>query len=197
VPSLVGPALPAGSLRVVPQPRITLAGGLELRPWRFGDVPALRAAFAAPDIRRWHVRTLDDDAEARRWVDAWAERWERETDASWAVVRRDAEDVVLGQAGLRTIRLAAASAQVSYWVRPEARGAGVATTAAAGVRSWAMGRIGLRRVYLEHSVLNEPSCRVAEAAGFRAEGTLRDYLLHADGWHDVHVHSSVPRDFVR
>jgi RimJ/RimL family protein N-acetyltransferase len=178
----------------MPQPWIDAGGGLVLRPWRLADVPALRRAFTAPDIQRWHVRTLEDDAEARAWVEAWDGRWERETDASWAVVRADAEDAVLGQAGLRTIHLPAAAAQVSYWVTPAARGGGVATRAAAGLRSWAMGRLGLQRVSLQHSVRNAPSCRVAEAAGFRSEGTLRDYLLHADGWHDVHVHATVRRD---
>lgn len=194
MPSLAGPALPAGTLRVRNQPEIGVGDGLVLRPWRLDDVPALRAAFETPDIRRWHVRTLEDDDEARAWVLAWAGRWLRETDASWAVVPQHAMDVVLGQAGLRTIHLSAATAQVSYWVMPGARGAGVATLSAAGLRSWAMGRLGLRRVYLEHSVLNEPSCRVAERAGFAYEGTLRDHLLHADGWHDVHVHAVVPRD---
>jgi RimJ/RimL family protein N-acetyltransferase len=176
------------------QPRIDAGGGLLLRPWWPDDVPALRTAFATPDIARWHTRTLDDDAEARAWVEAWTGRWERETDASWAVVRAGAEDVVLGQAGLRTIHLATATAQVSYWVTPAARGAGVATRSAVAVRDWAIRRLGLQRVYLLHSVLNGPSCRVADAAGFRPEGTLRDYLLHADGWHDVHVHATVRRD---
>src|SRR3712207_4337479 len=96
------------------QPRIDAGAGLVLRPWRDDDVPALRTAFVAPDIARWHTRTLGDDAEARAWIAAWDGRWARETDVSWAVVRADAEDVALGQAGLRTIHLAAATAQVSY-----------------------------------------------------------------------------------
>jgi ribosomal-protein-alanine N-acetyltransferase len=193
VPSLVGPALPPGSLRIMEQPRIPLGDGLVLRPWEPGDVPALRAAFESPDIERWHLRRFDGDDEAREWIAAWPRRWAKETDAAWAIAR-ERDDAVVGYAALRGILLAAATGQVSYWVTPAARGAGVATRAASGVSRWGLRRLGLQRVYLLHSVANAPSCRVAEAAGFRNEGTLRDYMLHADGWHDVHMHAVVRSD---
>jgi [ribosomal protein S5]-alanine N-acetyltransferase len=177
------------------QPRIPLGDGLVLRPWDQGDVPALRAAYDSPDIERWHLRRFDGDDEAREWIAGWSRRWARETDAAWAVAR-ERTDEAIGYAALRTIMLAAATAQVSYWVTPAARGSGVATRAAAGVCRWGVRRLGLQRVYLLHSVANAPSCRVAEAAGFRAEGMLRDYMLHPDGWHDVHMHAVVRGDVV-
>lgn len=39
------------------------------------------------------------------------------------------------------------------------------------------------------STRNEASCRVATAAAFPHEATLARCHLHADGWHDVHVHT--------
>ncbi|MFG1923270.1 GNAT family N-acetyltransferase [Cryptosporangium sp. NPDC048952] len=50
------------------------------------------------------------------------------------------------------------------------------------------------RIFLLHSTGNSASCRVAHAAGFPMEGTLRGYLLHADGWHDVHSHARLSTD---
>ncbi|MEW2435901.1 GNAT family protein [Streptomyces caniferus] len=41
---------------------------------------------------------------------------------------------------------------------------------------------------------NPASCRVATKAGFRLEGTMRSALLHADGWHDEHLHARVQDD---
>ena len=38
---------------------------------------------------------------------------------------------------------------------------------------------------------SQPVLRVAAKAGFTAEGTLRSALLHADGWHDMHLHARV------
>ncbi len=48
-----------GTLAGMPQPAFPLDGGAELRPWADADAPALRAAYADPDIQRWHVRMID------------------------------------------------------------------------------------------------------------------------------------------
>jgi ribosomal-protein-alanine N-acetyltransferase len=141
MPLLVGPALAAGSLRKLEQPRLGVDGQLALRPWRADDDAVVRAAFACPDIQRWHVRRIDSDDEARTWIAGWAERWADETDASWA-----------------------------------------------------FDTVGLNRLFLQHSTANPGSCRVAGKAGFGLEGTLRRSMLHADGWHDVHLHARLRTD---
>lgn len=150
----------------------------------------VKVAFDEPDIQLWHMRQIDTLKEAEEWAAAWAVCWQAETDAAWAIARADTDEAV-GYAALRTLHLAAASAQVSYWLLPEARGRGVATRAAAAVASWGMEKLRLQRVYLTHSTRNPPSCRVALAAGFPVEGTMRRYMLHADGWHDMHLHAQV------
>ncbi|MEN3305395.1 MAG: hypothetical protein V7603_1597 [Micromonosporaceae bacterium] len=193
MPVLVEPALPAGTLRALAQPRLTVDERLVLRPWRDGDAATVRAAFACPDIQRWHVRRMDSDGEAREWIAGWAARWAAETDASWAVAGAG-DDRAVGQVGLRTITLFEAQAQLSYWMLPAARGQGIAPRATGTVLRWAFDTLLLNRLYLLHSTGNEPSCRVARKAGFRYEGTLRGHLRHADGWHDVHMHARLRTD---
>jgi [ribosomal protein S5]-alanine N-acetyltransferase len=193
VPRLVDPALPPGTLCCLSQPRLDLGAGLCARPWQLADAAFLRRTFQDPDIQRWHARRLDSDDEARDWLAEWPQRWEQETDASWAIARTDADEAV-GQVGFREIRLDDARAQISYWVAPDARGRGAATRAAAAVTSWAMTVVGLQRVGLAHAVSNPASCRVAEGAGFTYEGTLRRYGLHADGWHDMHMHARIAEE---
>jgi RimJ/RimL family protein N-acetyltransferase len=78
---------------------------------------------------------------------------------------------------------------MSYWLLPEVRGHGLAVGGTLAVRDWAFSNLGLKRLALQHSVHNTRSCRVAVAAGFPLEGTLRRYLLHIDGLHDTHVHA--------
>jgi RimJ/RimL family protein N-acetyltransferase len=190
VPPLVDPALPRGALCRLDQPRLDLGAGVVVRPWRSTDAAFLRRAFEDPGIQRWHARRMDSEDEARTWLAQWPQRWEQETDASWAIARSDTGDA-LGQVGFRAIRLDQAQAQASYWVCPAARGRGVATRAAAAVTTWAMAAVGLQRVGLAHAVANVASCRVADGAGFTYEGTLRRYGLHADGWHDMHLHARV------
>lgn len=80
---------------------------------------------------------------------------------------------------------------VGYWVVPAARGSGVASRALGLVSRWALSDLGLHRLELEHSTLNEPSCRVAAKAGYVLEGTKRSQALHDDGWHDMHLHALI------
>lgn len=192
MPLLVAPALPAGSLAAQEQPHLPVRPGLALRPWRDDDAPAVRAAFDCRQIQRWHVRRMDGDDEARAWTAQWAGRWRDETSASWAVV--DANDRPLGQVGLRGVLLDEASAHLSYWLVPAARGRGIATEALGALTRWSFTRAGLHRLALEHSTANAASCRVATRAGFPVEGVARGSVRHADGWHDMHLHARLRTD---
>ncbi len=134
---------------------------------------------------------MDSAEEARDWIANWETAWGQETGASWAIVRADR---VLGQIGLRRITLPQASAELSYWLLPEARGAGVAGRAVRALTRWAFTDRGFHRLTLRHSTGNLASCRVAAKTGFVLEGTSRGSHLHADGWHDVHLHSLLCTD---
>lgn len=192
MPLLVDPALPEGTLRGVTQPRLVTGDGLALRPWKASDAAAVRTAFACPDIQRWHVRRLDTLEEALEWAGQWSDRWDSETAASWAAV--DGDDELLGQVGLRNISLAEGSASLSYWVTPTARGRAIATRSVEALSAWAFGQIGFNRLDIHHSTANTASCRVAERTGYKLEGTLRQAVKHADGWHDWHLHGRLHTD---
>ncbi|MER7250921.1 GNAT family N-acetyltransferase [Kribbella sp. NPDC000426] len=184
--------------------------GLVLRPWRRDDASAVLAAFTCPDIQRWHVRRLDTLEEATEWIDQWPQRWTSETAASWAVVDvgggaiggveaavgggHGGDGLVVGQVGLRSISLAEGSASLSYWVTPAARGRSVAARSVEVLSAWAFGSIGFNRLGIQHSTVNTASCRVAERTGYGVEGTLRQAIKHADGWHDWHLHGRLRTD---
>jgi RimJ/RimL family protein N-acetyltransferase len=179
-----------------PQPVIR-ADGLALRPWRRSDRAVVVGAYADPAIRRWHCRSMSD-YEAEAWIDGWAGRWRSETDAGWAVLEAGPGLVeawpVVGQFSLRHIDLAEGLAKVSYWVLPGARGRRVAPRALSAGAAWSFATLGLHRIEVEHSTANLASCRVAGFAGFPAEGTKRGSALHADGWHDMHLHARLACD---
>ncbi|MFB9237051.1 GNAT family N-acetyltransferase [Plantactinospora siamensis] len=189
MPSLTTPAVPPGALASREQP-VLAADGLLLRPWRPPDRDAVLTAYADPAIQRWHCRTMIGP-EAEAWIAAWSRRWAAETDASWAVL---AGDAVVGQVGLRRIDLAEGCAAVSYWVLPAARGHRTAPRALTAAAAWCFGELGLHRLELSHSTANPASCRVALRCGFPVEGTRRGQGLHADGWHDMHLHARLGTD---
>jgi len=191
MPQLVAPALPADCLSSLAQPTLQGDDGVVLRQWQPADAATVTAAFGEAGIQRWHMRRIDSRNEALSWLDSWRSRWLADTDASWAGTR---DGVVVGWASLRELNPAHATGQISYWTLPSARGTGVATAGARTVTRWAIATLGLHRVFLTHSTSNVASCRVAVRAGFSLEGTLRGYMLHADGWNDVHMHARLATD---
>jgi ribosomal-protein-alanine N-acetyltransferase len=193
MPSQFAPVVPEGALRDRPQPRIE-GDGLALRPWREADIPALIAAYADPEIRHWHARTLEDEPEARAWLKQRERSRHQETAVDWAVVDPADDTIVLGRAGLNTVDLTEGIAEVAYWVSPEHRGKHVAARALCALSDWAFDDLRLHRLGLLHSTRNQRSCRVAQAALYRAEGTLREQALHPDGWHDMHLHARLATD---
>ncbi|MGV4980630.1 GNAT family N-acetyltransferase [Streptomyces sp. NRAIS4] len=184
--------VPAGRMAHRTQPVLPLTAGLELRPWRAEDAGALLAAGQDPAIRQWNLFTVDGLDEARQRIARMHERWRAETGAVWAVARPDGPAV--GLIGLNDVDLAGGSTELVYWLLPEARGGGVAVEAVRRLGRWALDDLGLHRLRLCHSTANPASCRVAEKAGYALEGTQRSALLHADGWHDQHLHARVQGD---
>ncbi|MGK5732919.1 GNAT family N-acetyltransferase [Streptomyces sp. URMC 124] len=175
------------------QPVLPLSCGLELRPWRLSDTDVLVAAGRDPAIRQWNLLPAQTTDQARRRIERMHERWQSESSAIWAIARPGGGEA-LGLIGWRDIDLKGGSAEIVYWILPPARGGGVAVAAAQEVSRWALNDLGLHRLRLCHSVANPASCRVADKAGYSFEGTMRGALLHADGWHDQHLHALVAGD---
>ena len=186
-----------GSMAASVQPAIA-GDRVRLRPWQAGDLDAVLAGFADPAVQRWHCRSMTEE-EAREWIAGWAGRWRAETDASWAITapvpgELEQDHPVVGQIGLRRLDLHDGLGAVSYWTLPTARGRGVAHRALVALAGWSFRSLGLHRVEASHSTANPASCRVAEKAGFAAEGTRRAQGWHPDGWHDMHLHGLVRGD---
>ena len=82
-------------------------------------------------------------------------------------------------------------ASVAYWVVPVARRRQVATRAVLALSQWCLRDVGLHRLQLPTRSTTTAHAGVAQRAGYAFEGILRSHALHADGWHDMHVHSLV------
>ncbi|KOU09317.1 acetyltransferase [Streptomyces sp. NRRL F-5755] len=191
--SPIPPVVPAGRLRDSEQPTLALSTDAELRPWRPADAQVLVAACQDPDIVHWNRPARISPDGARDKIAHWHRRWHDEQAAIWAVAGAGGGAAV-GLAGIGDIDLRGGSAEFLYWLLPAGRGRGLAVSATVRISRWAMDELGLHRLRISHSVANPASCRVAERAGFRLEGTMRSALLHADGWHDEHLHARVAGD---
>ncbi|WP_073920936.1 GNAT family N-acetyltransferase [Streptomyces sp. CB00455] len=192
-PPGIPPVVPAGRMRAMPQPSFALPGPLHLRPWAPDDAPALVASCLDPQIRQWNRPSGLTLAQAEEKIAGWHEHWRTETAAIWAAAPACGGRAV-GLIGLADLDLHGGSGEFLYWLLPAGRGGGVMAGATDRLSRWAFEELGLHRLRITHSVANPASCAIALKAGFPLEGTMRGALLHADGWHDEHLHARLRTD---
>jgi RimJ/RimL family protein N-acetyltransferase len=171
------------------------AGPFQLRPPSGRDAADALAMLQDPDTVTWNPvpRVVDLDS-ARSWCEQMAD-WSDGSHATFTV--HDATTArLLGNVSLWRVDLAdQRTAAIGYRTAPWARGRGVATIAVRAVSGWAFGALGIERIELPHAVANPASCRVAEKAGFRLEGTMRAAFRAEDGTrHDEHLHARLAGD---
>jgi RimJ/RimL family protein N-acetyltransferase len=148
------------------------AGWLTLRPFTVADIPWVYEVLLDPLLQRFM-----QIPSPYRLEDA-ASHVEQAYIAGWDDGRRAefvAEDAAtttrLGRVGLRLGE--PGTAEVGYWVDPQARNRGVATAAVRAVCQWAVttGEIEIIEWRCEEG--NVASRRVAQKAGFQIEAKLR------------------------
>lgn len=183
-------------------PQTVPAGGLLLRPFDAADEPVVAAALRDADILRWvagrAVIEAPEAERARRWLEPRIDGWAHGS-AVFAVADA-AHGTLHGSVSIRDIRRLPDQAVMAYWVAPEHRGRGIAHRALDAAARWAFtvaedGGLGLHRLTLDHALVNVGSCRTATRAGFRIEGTMRDFYAELTGVrHDSHLHARLATD---
>jgi ribosomal-protein-serine acetyltransferase len=107
----------------------------------------------------------------------------------------DAKDgTLLGGCGLNQVNKVSSYANLGYWVRTSRTGQGIATVATSLLAKWGFEALKLTRIEILVATGNERSLRVAEKAGAKREGTLRNRLKIDDKMHDAVMHSLIPGD---
>ncbi len=132
------------------------------------DVDRITACCQDPAIQEWTtVPSPYARADAEGFVAGFVQRgWADGSQHNWAV-RDAAAGALVGMVGLA--RRDDGSAELGYWLAPEARGRGLMGRAVALVVDAAFGRLGLHRLTWRAFVGNAASRAVAERAGFRIE----------------------------
>jgi RimJ/RimL family protein N-acetyltransferase len=156
-----------------------------LRRWREADIAAQLQAFGDPLFERfsdWAPRT---EAAAHRQLVEIEEARLRGEQLSFALVKPCEQDAVLGGGSLHAVDLGQRRAAVGYWLAPEARGRGLATSAVRLLARWAFEHLGIARLELMCGPDNRGSQRLAERCGFVREGVLRSHMSFKGGRRDT------------
>lgn len=101
---------------------------------------------------------------------------------------------LLGGIGLNHINPARRSANLGYWVADDARGGGVAVSAARMTTAWAFTHLGLQRIEILVQPENRASLRVAVKLGAVCEGIARNGIIVDGQPREAIVHSLIPAD---
>jgi RimJ/RimL family protein N-acetyltransferase len=175
-------------------------GRIRIRAFVEADAPRVHAAVAAslPGITQWmpSLHATLGEADIRNWIMAGPRAWTDATAYHFAIVRAAGHepDAFLGGVNLFQFNWTHRFVNVSYWVRADATGNGVATAATRLAARFAFERLALNRVEILMAPGNPASRRVAEKAGARYEGMLRRRIVCHGTVHDAHLFSLVPSD---
>ncbi len=163
---------------------------ITLRAHSADDIDALVEQCNDPATRFWTTVPISEAGYTRADAEDFALRfvpqaWAAGRTRLWAI---DAEiDSRRRFCGSIDLRLRDnAEAEVGFGLHPAARGRSVMSTAVRIVVRHGFDDLGLRVIRWRARVGNWPSRRVAAAAGFRFDGTVRELLVHRgqlfDGW---------------
>jgi len=167
--------------RTMPEELELSDGRVLVRPYRPSDVDAhwQAATESIAEVSRWlpwcHPGYAREESEA--WVTSRPAAWTNHEELSFAITDA-ATGRYLGGCGLNQFHAVHRMANLGYWVRTSAAGRGAASAATVLVARYGLHVVGLQRLEILADVDNLVSQRVAEKAGARREGHLRNRLFH-------------------
>jgi RimJ/RimL family protein N-acetyltransferase len=168
---------------VRPSHHLWVRGSVGLRAPRLDqDIVAIAVACQDPEIARFAVLipspyTAND---ALLFVEESLRKWNEREEATFVIENRETEEFY----GVVSVELREGGS-VGYWVKPEARGKGIATDALTGTAEWARREHDITRLFLKTHPANVASQRVAEKADFRKVGVVSQTPPFRDGVADA------------
>jgi RimJ/RimL family protein N-acetyltransferase len=167
---------------------------IRLAPLVQSDVPDLLSLTRVDDVMAFTlVRDDADEQYVSDWIGRYERGWEDGSCAGFSI--RDAgDDSFLGFAAVVELQLPERQGELGYMLAPHARGRGAAGRAVALLTRWCFEELGLERLEMRISPANEGSRRVAERAGYRLEGLLRNLHFKQGLRSDVEIWSRLPGD---
>jgi len=171
---------------------------LLLRPFRRRDAAALDEAVRSSlaDLQPWLPWANGyDRGVAQRFIRESAAAWAEGRAFDFAIRAHDDPDRHLGNVSIWWVSRQNLVAEIGYWVRSDAAGAGIATEAAARVVEIGFEELAAHKIVLRIAVGNVASEHVARKLGFLHEGILRDEVRVGSTWLDHTIWSILEREW--
>jgi RimJ/RimL family protein N-acetyltransferase len=167
-----------------------------LRPFRDGDLPAIRAVLLDPEARMLtgsvhnasEARSPEPAVEEALLLDWYGNCNDQPDRLDLAVVDKMTCECV-GEAVLNQWDPGNESCNFRIFIGPNGRDRGLGTEATRLIVGHGFERLGLHRISLEVYAFNPRARRAYEKVGFRVEGVLRESFRYNGEWIDATVMS--------
>jgi RimJ/RimL family protein N-acetyltransferase len=173
-------------------------GAVFLRPPNLEDLPEMTKAVleSVSDISPWMSWAHDgySEQQAHEYIQTCQLGWEQDNFYPFTIAAVQ-DGAYLGGCTLNHIDRSFRLCNLAYWVRTSRRGQGIAARASRLAARFAFEQLELLRVEIVVAVGNQASLRVAEKAGARREGVLRNRLILRENVQAAVMHSLIPQDF--
>jgi ribosomal-protein-serine acetyltransferase len=172
-------------------------GRVLLRPYQNQYVKPTYQAIkeSTRELAEWLPFAHEDYSikETAAWVKSRPAAWKKGASYEFAIFW--AEDrTIVGGCGLNGINESGKCANLGYWVKTSHTGKGIAPAATILLARWGFEVLALNRIEILVAVGNARSLRVAEKAGAKREGILRNRITVGDKVYDAVMHSLIPGD---
>ncbi len=143
---------------------------LILRKFNESDVEPLLSFLGDPEVMRFSITgSLTQEDIQTRYLPGCLRRYSRDGLGQWAVVRKS-DGICVGECGICVQEVAGEKEfEISYRIRRDSWGNGLATEAARACRDYGFKNVGLRRLISIIESENVASIRVAEKMGMTLE----------------------------
>ena len=165
-------------------------GTVVLRRWTTADLGCVETA--SREERIYEATSVPErftEKDGRAWIHRQHER--SRAGQGWSLAIADARTGLAFGCVTLMLRPQAGVAGVGYWLVPEARNRGFATTAVGLLAAWGLEAGGLDRIEAWVEPGNDASVRVLTRCGFEYEGRLRSFLRFPSRRADALVFSRI------
>ncbi len=171
--------------------------GLLLRKYQLSDseerLSALKESYN--ELTHWFATFYTNTLEE------FNELWLLDNEITWSkgiefcfMLKYPHSSKMLGEVRINNINFKNNFANLMYWIRTSEKGKGLATGACKIAINIAFGELKLTRLEIFMSTANEASKKVAEKAGAKYEGKMRNRIVVQDRMDDAFLYSIIPSD---
>lgn len=162
---------------------------LKLREITEGDAEGILACFSNDNVTRFYGQeTLNDIAQAKKFVDFFSNNYKEKRGIRWGIERKGTNGII-GTIGFNAWIPKHKRAEIGYEIHPEYWRKGYTSEAVSKVLSYGFEVMGLTRIGAVVFIENEASNKLLTKLAFQKEGILRGYMYQNGIAHDTYVYS--------